>query len=714
MKRIGKKFIIASFLTLIAAISMVSFKGILMRVNSLELPSKYPLVYVYPESIRVEVGQNFTISVVVYNLTNTDVQDPENPTQWIPLGNLYGFDIQFSWDPTIIRYINHTVTAPFRNYPNPVPPSPYPGILNEPYMEFKNLVNETGNIPGAADPRVRAWFVYASFTPAEAFNGNGTIFTMTFQAIKKGSSVLEIVDCTLSDINGEPIAKHKCNQYGGQWLIPPRNGEVSVGVPPKVDFTFWPDIGVVNLPINFTAIVTENASNIQEYIWDFGDGVQETVSQPTILHTYTVPSFEYDVSLKVRDAEGVESRTVTRKVTVVQSRDLKAIAISLSQKAVKPNSTFNVTVQILNVGTAPFTFKENCTFEIYRNNTFVDPHNPADLDPLNSKWTKIVSNWTLLTAPYPPEKHPSPTTITIPLNSTVVFGEYTTVTSYYFLLRLTGVPEGYEANQTNNIAISDYILYTSYDIVILKIYNVKYGYEQGRTYKKPLIEGENATFECTIINQGVIVVNFTVVFRLNDTVIQNIEVLNLKPGANSTKSFIYRIESRGNYTVSIRIVSEYEGMIADTWQGWLRVIRPPKINVTVSNQNPTVGQRVTFEALVDVQEPNTNITLYKWEVYKPDSEQPFKTFWGNTTLSFSFDQPGKWTVIFEVYDSLGLKYDPKRPATNAYRVISEISVGSGGFPMEWILVIIPIIAAIALIIYKRRKRKVLPIPEEEE
>jgi hypothetical protein len=159
--------------------------------------------------------------------------DPENPIVWIPLGNLYGFDIQFSWDPTIIKYVNHTVTVPVEDYPNPIPPSPYSGILHKPTLAIVEMVDEAGNIPGAADPRVRAWFSFASMAPAAPFNGNGTLFTMTFQAIKNGISPLEIVDCTLSDINGGAIAIHKCSQKFGQWLNPPRNGEAIVGTPPK-------------------------------------------------------------------------------------------------------------------------------------------------------------------------------------------------------------------------------------------------------------------------------------------------------------------------------------------------------------------------------------------------------------------------------------------------------------------------------------------------
>jgi parallel beta-helix repeat protein len=122
--------------------------------------------------------------------------------------------------------------VPVEDYPNPIPPSPYPGILHKPTLAIYNMVDEAGNIPGAADPRVRAWFAFVSMNPADPFNGNGTLFTMTFQAIKNGISPLEIVDCTLVDKNGFQIAKHMCSQKYGEWLNPPRNGEAIVGYTP--------------------------------------------------------------------------------------------------------------------------------------------------------------------------------------------------------------------------------------------------------------------------------------------------------------------------------------------------------------------------------------------------------------------------------------------------------------------------------------------------
>jgi hypothetical protein len=151
------------------------------------------------------------------------------------------------------------------------------------------------------------------------------------------------------------------------------------------------------------------------------------------------------------------------------------------------------------------------------------------------------------------------------------------------------------------------------------------------------------------------------------------------------------------------------------------VIKSPKINVTVSNENPTVGQIVTFVASVNFEEPNNNMTLCRWKIFEPEvdpeSGKAFNIIPGNKTISISFSKSGKWTVVFEISDSWGLAYNSKRPATKAYRVLLEVSVGvSGGrgFPVEWILVVLLIIVvSVALVVYRRHKKKVIPTSEEE-
>ena len=703
----------ASVMLLAITILAMGLHDVVKPASSVELPSAYPLVYVYPESVSVDVGDYFTISVVVYNLTDAKVQDPENPTQWISLGNLYGFDIQFSWDPTVIKYVNHTVTVPVEDYPNPIPPSPYPGILYRPTLTIKEEVNEAGNIPGTKDPRVRAWFSFASRDPAAPFNGNGTLFTMTFQAIKNGISPLEIVDCTLADRDGYPIAQHKCNQYFGQWFNTPRNGKAIVGTPPEVDFTYWPDIGVINKPVNFTAIIIQNASNIQLYMWDFGDGTQQNTNEPMVQHTYTAESYEYPVTLKAVDSNGIESNTASHKITVVQSRDLKATGLTLSHKAVKPNTLFNLTAQIENKGTATFEFYENCTIQIYCNITAIDPQNPF-LDP--TKWKLIHTQNTMVKAPYPPPFYPSPKSIPITLNSTQTFGQYIQDTFYYFLLCIE--PKPYETNTTNNIAISDRIFYTTKEYVSPAIVRVNYGSKVLKTFAKPLIEGENCTFEVTIENVGTTVGNFTITIYLNGTNIETMSIINLPPAQPKINSAQHEITSRGNYNITILATTEGSAEVSK-WQSWLRVIKPPKLNVTVNPWNPTIGQNVVIDASTSVhQEPGAYLETYTWKIYKPGIDQPFKILTGNYSVSLSLNETGEWTVELLVQDNYGIKYDANRPATSAYKCTIKIIVGGGGgFHIEWIIlpaVSIVGIIVIAILVIMRRRKVAVPAPEEEE
>jgi hypothetical protein len=211
------------------------------------MPSAYPLLYVNPSSLNGSVGDTFTISVNIFNLTDGTAPDPDNYMTNVPVGNLYGFDIQLSWNSSVIGYVNSTkdgtgfiasfgyvgylhpnVTVPVEKYPYPIPPSPYAGALHgygeggQYVIEIVNAVDEAGNLPGAADPSVRAWFSFASVRPAAAFNGNCTLLTMTFKILAEGYSPISIVDATLADASGRPIMRG----LEGTWLNAPRDGEV--------------------------------------------------------------------------------------------------------------------------------------------------------------------------------------------------------------------------------------------------------------------------------------------------------------------------------------------------------------------------------------------------------------------------------------------------------------------------------------------------------
>ena len=213
-----------------------------------DLPSDRPAVYVNPQVLTKPIGETFTISIDIFNLTDATIPDPEDPRRNITLGNLYGFEIQFTWDTTIIQYVDHKVTIPVEEHPD--------GILHEPIFEIANIINEAGGIPGA-HPETRALFVYTSMSPASPFNGNGTVFHMTFRIIGEGTSELRLVSTKLANRQGQAIFHTSLN------------GLVIVGTPPEgrdvsiVGMTHFPDFVYSGRVVNVT-VVTANDGNVVE------------------------------------------------------------------------------------------------------------------------------------------------------------------------------------------------------------------------------------------------------------------------------------------------------------------------------------------------------------------------------------------------------------------------------------------------------------------
>ena len=232
------------------------------KVQSSELPVDYPVVNIMTTSDSFGIGDNFTIGVVVYNLTDAFIQDPGNPEYDIPLGNFYGFDLELNWNPNIISYINHTITVPFEDFPTPIPPSPYGGVLHEPpsILELKNIVDEDGNISGA-HPDSKARFAYSSFLPAPPFNGNGTILIMTFAALDNGESPIEIMSAKLADTSSPSRMIGKTSS--GTWLNPPRNKTITI-------LPSGPDIAVLDVTPSETSVFSGKNTNIEVLVENQG------------------------------------------------------------------------------------------------------------------------------------------------------------------------------------------------------------------------------------------------------------------------------------------------------------------------------------------------------------------------------------------------------------------------------------------------------------
>ena len=262
-----------------------------------------PVIKVIPHLTELHtVGEEFTVAVVVEDVTD-----------------LYGLDIQFSWNTTYLAYVSHKVTIPVEDNPSPIAPSPYAGLLHEPGMKIKDAVNETG-VPGAM-PGTMYWLSYSSMLPAESYDGDGTAFIMTFK-VKMMPKVdvevpLHFVATDLADSGGRPIS-HTAQDgvviFHAPSIPPPQA--------PVASFTFKPAIAVVNETVVFNASASYDPDGyVALYMWNFGDNVKENATDPVVTHNYTMVG-SYNVTLTVLDNDGLLSDSVVKTINIVKEKML--------------------------------------------------------------------------------------------------------------------------------------------------------------------------------------------------------------------------------------------------------------------------------------------------------------------------------------------------------------------------------------------------------
>lgn len=631
------------------------------------------LLSVYPENITAtELNQNVSVAIIIENVVD-----------------LYAFDIQFKWDPTILHCWNHTMTTSVEDYPDPVPPSPYPGILYS-GMQLADVVNETGNIPNAEPDTLGEWS-YISMPPSSAFDGNGTVVVLTFQVLSLAAGCdLEFTTepmFQLSDSSGSPIA-HTV-----------RDGHFTVGEP-KADFTYWPDVGVVDKPVNFTASVTENASNIEKYRWDFGDGTSLTnTTVPTVSHNYAAAD-TYTVGLRVMDADGKISKEVEKPTKIVEYRDVEIKDISVSTTLIRVNETTDVTIRVKNSGITD----ENCTLKAYYNASTVDWN-----DVSAANWTLIdTMNLTLSSgAPASYERFSWNTT-----------GVSILEANYYVMANLTLVP--YERNITDNTGWTLNPLWitaeTIYDLTVKKLdFTAAF---LDRTFGLPLISGEDAKITVTVRNNGTVSEQiFNVTLYSNGTKLEEWNI-NETLNVNKEKLLSYRwreISERGYYNITVEVtVADDNRTQNNRLEDYLHVIKTPQLQIIFTPETPVVNGTITLDASNSAHmDPEGNITEYRWLIYPP-TEEGLASVSGipdelnGVIVSYEFGvRAGNWTVILQVTDNYGITYSSTRTRTTSYQKEVPITVqGRGGIPFEYIIaiVIVVIVVAVALVIFYRRRR----------
>ena len=155
--RVGTKSFTV-FLILFLTLALASVFNVQLARADFASESERAVVRVIPEVVELGpenvTGQTFSIAVVVENMRY-----------------LVGVDIEFRYDPAYFDYVSHTLTMPVEDFPDPIPPSPYPGTLHNPPLPLVDQITpSTGNY----------WAAFATLG-GPSFNGSGTVFVMTLR-----------------------------------------------------------------------------------------------------------------------------------------------------------------------------------------------------------------------------------------------------------------------------------------------------------------------------------------------------------------------------------------------------------------------------------------------------------------------------------------------------------------------------------------------------
>jgi len=368
-------------------------------------------VFVEPSVVEKPIGDSFTLNINISDVTN-----------------LYGFDISFWWDATLLSWQTHKVTVPVETYPG--------GILHKPVWALPGLPLQGKLNTTAGTFRVG----YLSYGTAATFNGSGRVFWVTFKVLREGACYLHLSKHELSDksIPAQPIP-HEAQD--GEFRTP------GAGYAPFANFTYSPKkIFVGKTTVTFDGSGSNDSRDpggyITKFMWDFGDGTKITTNDPVTTHVYPslgTQSGLFYPTLSVEDYNGSRSYPVSDVLSVIEYSDVKMEKITVSPTTLPRglNATIDVTVSNIGItGVLPF----NVT--TYYNKTAVDWGNIMATD-----WAEIEEQ-RVSSLPKGTNK-----TLTFNWNTKPVPSD-----KYYFIMANTSDIEN-DVDLDNNAVVSDTFIY---------------------------------------------------------------------------------------------------------------------------------------------------------------------------------------------------------------------------------------------------------------
>lgn len=642
-----------------------------------------PVLFTDPDIIEQDVDDEFTVSVKIFNLTDNVWTDPINMREY-PLGNLFAVGMNMSWDPAILEHVSHLVKIPSDNYPD--------GVLYAPTSAVEDSVNSN------AGYYKMAYTSSGIYTPA--FNNpdqNSTVFDITFRVKKRGACTLKLIQVMMAGRDPGHRIYHEGYSVGDDaWG---RGATFTSPGAPVAEFSVWPaDLRAgVNKPVMFNASESvDTDGTITDYMWDFGDGSTDSVTNPIINHTYNAVGYR-TVGLKVRDNVGLESLQFEQTVRVVEKRDVLVRSVDIPGFPIVHGSVagINVTVSSDSGAEVPESFQVSL---FYRNSTSTNGWTLIGTQSVISLTTdkRLTFSWNTTGTPKPPA------------------GE-----SYFYQVLASATYVPHEANITNNslMSLPPGIEVPGGDIHDMSITSPNVAVVIGsQTFTSRFILGEEVTVRFKVSNIGTKdeICNITLSFiaRNGTLLLPAKEWLNQPLNAralNQPYDFSTTALPAEAFNVTVRVDIAEDRNLANNYgiAKGLRVVKPPVIEISYPNII-YANQSATFDATASRhQDAEGQIVTYTWDK-RPEAEV-FGDVKNGASVSYSFSSVGNWTVRLRIMDNFGLTFDSSqnRPAALAYRkeIVVDVQRGSEGgsqFPIDplYIVAAIVVLAIIAVVVIR--------------
>jgi hypothetical protein len=645
-------------------------------------PTGWPLLYVDPANMTGNVGDVFTISLKIYNLVEgATIVDPDHPQANLPIGDLFAWDLNFTWDPAILEYVSHTLTEPIESYPGGVL---HTGESGDPLVVLDKLNESRGYYRSAVS-------TYAPALPFNNANASNTILNMTFRVKAEGATELALARTAPGNPEARPA---KLSSEGAQLIYYEyRKGHFETEGVPQAHFSVLPSDGyaAANKTVTFDASGSEPSGQIDLYMWDFGDGQLLNTTDPIVEHIYTATG-AYSPRLRVRSIAGISSAWTTGNlITVVARREIEVLFFTFSSPMILWNDTLGIGVTVMNKGQAP----ENLTIWVYYNATTDDGWTYIGEEQVNG-----LAGGTQTSVPF-----------------TWNTSELAGIHSYYrFLANTTTVPQ--EENVTNNRLDSgsnvvELIVEPYHDLALMNFgCTVVVGADQ---FGSAAIIGETVRVDFQVKGNGTYDEVFDVFANVTTSDGETLATVNWtseQVNKYNIKAYNFTVNATvaGNLTVAVSatIAQVDSNPENNNLAGRIRVMNPPHLNATYSQEQIIVEQNVTFSAAASYQEGG-QIIAFLWRTHhETDGPDQFSNDQSGETATYALARSGNWTIRLRATDIAGITYDPTRPLSAPYRLDFSVTAKGEEFPIEWIILpVVGIVAAaiVGYLLYRRTRPK---------